>query len=401
MGLLTRKVMGEEGFFDKVVRRRKLESVFLFVTNDCNSKCRTCFYAKESHPGANLTFAQIRSLSETAPRFDKLWLSGGEPFLRGDLVEIIELFYRNNDIKTINLPTNGLLPERVETEVRRLVDRCPNLNVHLNYSLDGLGATHDRLRGVPGGFEKTVQALERTSAAFSGHPRIHQNVATVVTGENVDQLFDLGLYLFKRFRLATQFFEAVRGDPRDPALSRADRPTLEAFHQQLVPLMDLYANRLFKDLPAGGKQLAKLSFIGVMRELYRIQETNLNGPAHWGMDCTAGETTLVLDHDGGFRSCELRGRIGHARDYGFDLKAMHDSVAMREEIRAIGGGERANCWCTHTCWMLSSMKFSPKKIVFEVPKRFLEARKALEQPLSADAIDLAALEKRYGLAGRA
>jgi MoaA/NifB/PqqE/SkfB family radical SAM enzyme len=392
--------MGEEGFFNKVVRRRKLESVFLFVTNDCNSQCRTCFYAKETHPGANMTFAQIRTLSETAPRFDKLWLSGGEPFLRPDLVEIIELFYRNNDIKTINLPTNGLLPERVETEVRKLVDRCPNLAVHLNYSLDGLGEVHDRQRGVPGGFEKTIKAMERTSAAFAGHPRIHQNVATVVTGENVDQLFDLGLYLFKRFRLATQFFEAVRGDPRDPKLARADRPRLEAFHRQLVPLMDLYANRLFKELPPGGRQLAKVSFMGVMGELYRIQETNLNGPTPWGMDCTAGETTLVLDHDGGFRSCEMRPRIGNVRDYGFDLRAAHESVAMREEIRAIGGGERANCWCTHTCWMLSSMKFSPRKIVVEVPRRFLESKRELGAPLDPDQIDLAGLEQRYGLAGR-
>ncbi|MGC4113651.1 MAG: radical SAM protein [Myxococcales bacterium] len=400
MGLLTRKVMGEDGFFNKVVRRRKLESVFLFVTNDCNSKCRTCFYAKETHPGENLTFAQIRKLSETAPRFDKLWLSGGEPFLRPDLVEIIELFYRNNDIQTINLPTNGLLPERVETEVRRLVERCPNLAVHLNYSLDGLGAVHDQQRGVPGGFAKTIAAMERTGAAFAGHPRVHQNVATVVTGENIDQLFDLGCYLFKRFRLATQFFEAVRGESRDPHLARANRERLEAFHRQILPLMDATADRLFKDLPPGGRHLAKVSFMGVMGELYRIQRANLSGPSRWGMDCTAGETTLVLDHDGGFRSCELRPRIGNVRDYGFDLKAVHESVTMREEIRTLGGGERANCWCTHTCWMLSSMKFSPRKILVEVPRRFMEARRDRGPALDIDRIDIAELERRYGLAGR-
>ena len=47
---------------------------------------------------------------------------------------------------------------------------------------------------------------------------------------------------------------------------------------------------------------------------------------------------------------------------------------MREEIAAIGGGERANCWCTHSCWILSSMKFSPKTLIYEVPKAYWHAR---------------------------
>ncbi len=391
--------LGEEGFLRKVVRRRKLESVFLFATVNCNSKCRTCFYAKETHPGADLTFAEIQRLSETAPRFDKLWLSGGEPLLRGDLVEIVALFYRNNGVKTVNFPTNGLLPERVESEVGRLVARCPELNVHLNFSVDGLGEVHDRIRGVPGSFERTMATIERAQRAFDGHPRVHQNVATVVVAENVDGLHDLGLYLFKRFRLATQFFEAVRGESRDPLLARATRAQLEALHERLLPLYAAMAERLFAGLPVGARQLARLSFLGVTQELYRLQRENLEGPHPWGMDCTAGETTLVVDHDGGFRACELRPRIGHLRDFGFDLAAAHRSPAMREEIRAIGGGARANCWCTHTCFTLSSTKFSPRKILLDIPRGYLAARWRGYPTLDPARIDLADIERRHHLAG--
>lgn len=389
--------LGEDGFFRKVVRRRKLESVFLFATVNCNSKCRTCFYAKETHPGEDLTFAQIRRVSESAPRFDKLWLSGGEPLMRDDLVEVVQLFYRNNGIKTVNFPTNGLLAERIETEVKRLADSCPRLAIHLNFSLDGLGEVHDRIRGVPGGFDKTIAALERSMRAFAGHPRIIQNVASVVTAENIDQLYDLGLYLLKRFNLATHVFEAVRGESRDPMLARANRAQLEALHDRVLPLYYAMADRLFANLPRGARDLAKLSFIGVTLELQRIQRANLDGPSPWGMDCTAGETTLVIDHDGGFRACELRPRLGNLRDYHFDLAAAFRSPAMRDEVHAIGGGARANCWCTHTCWTLSSAKFSPLKIVFQVPRNYLMAEWRGYPKLDPAYIDLAAIERRYHL----
>ena len=389
--------LGEDGFFRKVVRRRKLESVFLFATVNCNSKCRTCFYSKETHPGDDLTFDQIRRLAESAPQFDKLWLSGGEPLMRDDLVEIVQLFYRNNGIKTVNFPTNGLLADRVVTEVKRLADSCPKLAIHLNFSLDGLGEVHDRIRGVPGGFDRTIAAIERSTQAFAGHPRVIQNVATVVTAENIDGLYDLALYLFKRFNLATHVFEAVRGESRDPKLPRASREQLAALHDRVLPLYDAMADRLFAGLPRGARDLAKLSFIGVTLELQRIQRANMDGPSPWGMDCTAGETTLVIDHDGGFRACELRPRIGHLRDYHFDLEAAFHGQAMRDEIRAIGGGARANCWCTHTCWTLSSTKFSPRKIVFEIPRNFLLAQWRGYPKLDPAAIDLAAIERRYNL----
>ena len=70
---------------------------------------------------------------------------------------------------------------------------------------------------------------------------------------------------------------------------------------------------------------------------------------------------------------------------------------MRDEIRAVGGGRCAGCWCTHTCWMLSSMKFSPRKIAYEVPSRFIEAKRMRNPRLDPAKINLADIERRYGL----
>ena len=366
--------LGEPGFLSKLLRRRKLESLFLFVTSRCNSNCRTCFYASELNQGEDMSFAQIERISQTAPKFDKLWLSGGEPFMRKDLMDIIELFYRNNGVRAINLPTNGLLGDRVETEIERLLHRCPELTVHLNFSLDGLGDTHDAIRGVPGSFGKTEALMDRLQDRYGDNPRLIRNVATVITREAMGELLDLGTHLLDKRNCSVQFFETVRGDPRDPQVKDLKREELEALHDQLMPLYEPMAERLFGQIPVQGRWFAKLYFLGVIRFAYALQEANIDGPSEWGMDCTAGETTLVVDHDGRFRSCEMRPPIGRLQDFDFDLNAVLGSDVLKTEVALIGGGKRANCWCTHTCWVLSSMKFSPTTLLFRIPMAWLRYR---------------------------
>ena len=365
--------LGEPGFLRQLVRRRKIESVFLFVTSRCNSNCRTCFYPKERVSGGDLELDQIRRISETAPRFDKLWLSGGEPILRTDLFEIVDVFYRRNGVKTVNFPTNGLAHEPVIRVVERLLEACPKLNIYLNFSLDGLGDMHDYIRGVPGGFAKTVAAIEAVERRFGGNPRLQHNVASVLTKDNLEDMLDLGLYLLERFRLTTHFFEIMRGDPRDPEIRRPSRQELETLHDRLLPLYEEMAERLFGHMPIGLRHFAKFYFVGMLRFLYRTQEANVDGPSPWKMACTAGQTTFVIDHNGAFRACELRPPVGQLQDFNFDLSAAAGSPAMRDEIRAIGGGAKANCWCTHTCWMISSLKFSPRAMLLDVTRAYLDA----------------------------
>jgi len=363
--------MGEPGFLNKVFRKKELESVFLFVTSRCNSKCRTCFYSSKLNQKDDMTFEQIETISKTAPNFDKLWLSGGEPFMRKELAEIIEMFYHNNKVKSINLPTNGILKKEIDRVISRLLESCPDMNIQLNFSLDGLGATHDGVRGVPGSFKKTIEIMDIMEQKFGQHPRLHRNVATVVTPEAYKEMYDLAAYIYQKHNSDTHFFEAVRGTPRDPSVKRITRQQLETLHDKIMPIYEGMAERMFANIDPRGRWVAKLFFMGVIRYMFRIQEENMDGPCPWGMPCTAGETTVVIDHNGYFRSCEMRSRIGKLQDYDFDLSAALKSKAMLDEISEIGGGQGANCWCTHGCWIISSMQFSPRTLMFEIPRSFL------------------------------
>src|ERR1700694_5493586 len=109
-------------------REKRLGTVILFVTSRCNSFCRTCFYHEELNQPGDLTFAQIEKVSRTMPAITDLWLSGGEPTLRRDLSEIIDMFVTRNGVKRVIIPTNAL----IKTRVHEVVDRALSSNAGLD-----------------------------------------------------------------------------------------------------------------------------------------------------------------------------------------------------------------------------------------------------------------------------
>ncbi len=376
----------------KVFRRKKLNEMFLFVTSQCNSRCKTCFYHDELNSHQDMTFEEIKRMSETAPEFGKLWLSGGEPFMRKELVEIIKLFYDNNKVREINLPTNGLLTNRIVDYVGRILEECPELLVLLNFSLDGLGATHDKIRGVPGNFRKTIRSMELIKEKYGDIPNLVVNVATVLTPEGYDEAFDLGVYLLKKDLIATQFFEVVRGDPLDPDTKSLTREQIKALRKKIYPLIEEQGNRLFKHFKGAKKALAIKYFMSYIRFIYDVQDENYLKPTDWKMKCTAGETTIVVDHNGAFRACEIRDAIGNLKDYDFDISQALYGKAMKKEIDAIGGGKKANCWCTHACWIVSSIKFSPKTMLFRIPWTYFKSKSDRIRDFRLPDIDVEAIE---------
>jgi len=116
------------------------------------------------------------------------------------------------------------------------------------------------------------------------------------------------------------------------------------------------------------------------------------------MDCTAGETSLVIDYDGRFRACEIREPVGNVKDYNCDIQAIMSGEAMKKEVEAIGHGYTANCWCTHGCWIMSSMNFNPGKMVSMLIKAYKETKRLYKKnPVAVDEAILRGLEAKYRL----
>jgi MoaA/NifB/PqqE/SkfB family radical SAM enzyme len=349
-------------------RQRKLNTLIFFVTSHCNATCETCFYWDELNQKGDLSWEEIVKLSESTPRITDLWFSGGEPTLRKELPEIIDLFVRNNGVSYINLPTNGLKPNRIYEIAEHCLSQNQGLELHVNIALDGLRETHDFLRGVPGNFEKALESarlLRRLKRSFG--LRLIVNINTVITRDNLDEILPLAELIRSERLVDGHYFNLIRGDAKDPGLKTIDREKLRQVYSQLAEIQWSYADGMFDDRNRLLKWIKKAVYVGTLTFHHRTQFQNLEKPARWPMPCTAGETSAVIDFDGRIRSCELRKPIGNLRESDMNLKVFWESPARINEPRQIACDQ---CWCTHVCFIHDSLRYSYKTMFLEVSKNY-------------------------------
>ena len=350
-------------------RRRKLNTLIFFVTSHCNATCDTCFYWQDLNRSGDLEWDEIVKLSKTTPPITDLWFSGGEPTLRKDLPDIIDLFVQNNGVRHINLPTNGLKPARIVA----IADRClavnPDLELHINIALDGLRDSHDAMRGVPGNFDKAIESarlLRSLKPRYGRRLEVHFN--TVITRDNTDDLLPLAEWILSERLVDGHYFNLIRGGARDPALKRLDPEKLRRIYPEIAEIQTRYAERLIE----GGNRLTRwikrMAYVATLTFHHRIQLENLGGSKAWPMPCTAGETSAVIDFDGRVRACEMRPPVGNLRETGMDFKVFWESQARSNETKSIACD---GCWCTHVCFIHDSLRYSPRAILWDIPKSYL------------------------------
>jgi MoaA/NifB/PqqE/SkfB family radical SAM enzyme len=85
-------------------------------------------------------------------------LTGGEATLREDLSDIVGVIAERCPGVRIILSTHGFHTRRLEEMAPRMLAHTRNLAVRV--SIDGLGATHDRVRGIKGGYKKCMESLD-------------------------------------------------------------------------------------------------------------------------------------------------------------------------------------------------------------------------------------------------
>src|SRR5262245_38898618 len=227
-------------------RKRKLNTIIFFVTSHCNATCETCFYWDELNRQGDLSWEEIVKLSENTPAFTDLWFSGGEPTLRKELPEIIDLFVKNNGVSYINLPTNGLKPHRIFEVADHCLRENPGLELHVNISIDGLREYHDFMRGVPGNFDKAFESarLLRQLKPLYGL-RLVVNINTVIHRDNLDEILPLA-ELIRYEKIADgHYFNLIRGEAKDPTLLKVEREKLRQIYSRLADIQWSYAAGMF------------------------------------------------------------------------------------------------------------------------------------------------------------
>lgn len=138
----------------EAVLHTRLENVAIELTHQCNLRCKHCYSNAGEKRNDELTTDEIRNVLDDAASLGvfNIILTGGEPLLHPDLVDIIS--YVREKPMVCMLFTNGSLitPD--------MVKRIQKAGIHtVATSLDGLHESHDTFRGIPGSYERTVQSI--------------------------------------------------------------------------------------------------------------------------------------------------------------------------------------------------------------------------------------------------
>lgn len=324
-----------------------------FVTRKCNAHCPFCFYLKGANnvPADNeLSSDEIRKIS--ASMGNLLWLafSGGEIFLRDDLVDISEIFYHNNRPPVILYPTNGLLPEVIRDRTEMILQRCRESVIAVKLSIDGLHEEHDVLRNTPGSFEKTMSTYELLGDLIEEYDNFELGINTVFCADNQNSMNKIIDFIITLEHVKTHTISLVRGNLRDEKFKDVD--------------MGLYfdaVNRLEKNLKERNSRIYRFRGSRIKAAQDILQRQLINRTAHEKkrlIPCYAGRLNLVLTENGYVYPCEILTRsFGNVRDYDYDM----EKVARSEEAQAIVRSISSNdCYCTHECYFMTNILFNPR-----------------------------------------
>jgi MoaA/NifB/PqqE/SkfB family radical SAM enzyme len=299
------------------------KEICLAVTYRCNARCQGCsIWQHPTDPQKEIQPEHLESL----PRFDFCNLSGGEPFLREDLEELVRLLLRK--VRRLVISTNGYLTE----EIIDLAKKFPGAGFRI--SLEGLPAAHDELRGLKDGFDhalRTLLELGRLNLKDIG-------VAMTLSDRNILDLIDLfDLSKEKSWEFATAivhnnyFFHKF-----DNQITK-----ISDFERELKKLIIfLLKSRRVKNW---FRAYFNYGILNHLRSRPRL------------LPCVAGERTFFVDPYGEIYPCNgQKLSLGNLKEKAFP------QIWFSEEARKV--------WqkitnCGKNCWMVGSVAPSMKKFL--------------------------------------
>lgn len=324
-------------------------SIIYFITNHCNARCKHCFYWRNlNNLSDEMNLEQIRKLAISLKHPADIGLTGGEPFLRKDLLGICKIFSKCNNSPSIQIPTNGLLPELIARKCEDILEQCKIHSLTIVISLDGLEETHEKIRGVRGGFNKAIETIIRLRGLKEKYYLLNLVINTVIMKHNYDEIESL-IRFTQRFKIPHKF-SIVRGAYSvfhlDAKISSGFNPEeekdkilpfnkVERIYEKICNLNDSLE---YKFLSKSQKDTLKLS-LNILKAKRNI------------IPCFAGNIDGVIYPNGDVSLCEYTKPVGNLKEVSFDLHKLWNSKKandVRNKIR--------KCECIHGCNLSTSLR---------------------------------------------
>lgn len=338
------------------------------VTYRCNSRCKSCniwMYTKKTYtPPPGEVWPYDASQLETRPEltldeFKRVFASlgrapfyltftGGEPFLREDLEEIVVAAWERCRPKVITIPTSGMYWKTTPQRVHAIARACPGTELILNISLDGIGEEHDRIRGVPHNYELALKTLERLKANKPDNLVI--GLHAVISSLNVDR--------------ALEIVDHLESLEPDSVITEVAEERLEMGNRNsgITPDPETYS-RVAAEL---SRKVARRKAKGFARitsafraEYYQLAAKALRDGKQ-ALPCYAGVASGHVAPDGDVWACCVRAEpIGNVRAVEYDFGRVWRGYLADKMRRSIAAGE---CACPMANAFYTTMLMDPKTL---------------------------------------
>lgn len=302
----------------------------LSVTYRCNSRCKTC----------NIYTKTVRefSLDEWRMTFQSLghapfWvtISGGEPFLRGDLPQIVRSLYDLCRPSIINIPTNALLKDRIVDGVREIARHCTRAKIVVNVSLDGIGPCHDEIRGVRGNYDSVLETFRELKRLDISN--LSLGIHTVISRFNVCMVPEI--YKHVRSLGPDSYVTEIAEERVELGTMGAE---ITPRYEEYVTAVDMLSELQSKDhFPSVGRitRAFRADYHRIVKRILRERCQVI--------PCYAGFASAQIAPDGDLWGCCVRAEsVGNLRDVAYDFREIWFSpkaLELRESVK------RGDCCC--------------------------------------------------------
>ncbi|GBE55790.1 antilisterial bacteriocin subtilosin biosynthesis protein AlbA [archaeon BMS3Bbin15] len=335
-------------YLPQIIMKKPVQLTF-FITRRCNSACPYCFYLRSTKDSGKGGEAELREIKKIAEEFKNLvWLafSGGEIFLREDIAEITKAFYDSSKPAVILLPTNGLMPEVIESRVREILDYCTESSVVVKLSLDAVGDKHDEIRGVKGNFSRLMDSYRRLAELKETHSNLDIGINTLYSGLNEDYVEEVIEFVKKLDKVSTHTLSLIRGELVREDLKQVDYNRFKMLSEKLErERKNVYSFR--------GAKLKTAQDVLQKRLIYKTAQEERRV-----IPCYAGRLNLVITENLDVYPCEILNRkMGNLRESDYSIQKVLSTGQAEKTLKYILKGE---CYCTHECYFITNILFNPK-----------------------------------------
>jgi radical SAM protein with 4Fe4S-binding SPASM domain len=271
--------------------------------------------------------------------------TGGEPFLRKDVVEIAASFYDQGALN-LHFSTNGTLVDKTLQEVRAIAEYAQKSQVIIVTSIDGPPEIHDSIRQVAGAHEKAVTTIKELVKMQKDRPNLGIAMNFTLSAYNQDYWQETIDYAREELKVETINIGLTRGETKE---RNAKDYRLENYRKASRYLLRTSRRAYFSPLL---RMLALFKDSVQVENIYQIARQ----PPPPYYQCLAGRVFNVITETGDVYPCEmLNQKMGNLREVDMDFRRIwksQEAKDIRVYIRT------RQCLCTYECAMTASLAAS-------------------------------------------